>query len=521
MVINKNTQTKNSVLLLTLLFNFTLIFLLFLFLSQTRHVDGDEGLYLEAARLVAQGKALYFDFFYQQMPLLPYLYAGWMKVFGFDFFAGRWFSALLTALTGGIFLIYVARKTKNLLLINLFALLFFSNGLILAWAPVVKTHPLSLLGLTSSCVFLLIWREKQSWWLIALAALGIGVGVNSRLTLGPFILIYLVYIFFKSDGHKWRDSILFTLIVALVSLPSFYYFFSDPKLFWQYNMLYHTHVYPGVVDGERRLATAQNLFLGLQIVLLFLAAQGSILLLIKKGWRKFISSDEAFLSLLLLFFIGIHMASAEPYTQYFVTMIPLLLMMSVPAIQEIWTQPKILSIPVITVFVILYLGNAKRTMNYEIASMLSDRPEWSLQNIQNTVKILKTTVKPGESCLTWWPGYAFMAGCSSVPGMENHMRNYGVQKLTQQEMTDYKMLSDEDLYGIIKEGKYRVMVDGLYHIQSPLYKYISHQIEHHYISAGGGVKVQYKDGSELFDLVYSEAFEGSIRNGKRKRTPRI
>ncbi|MDX1386084.1 MAG: glycosyltransferase family 39 protein [bacterium] len=501
--------------------NFFLLFILFLFLSQTRNVDGDEGLYLEAARLVAQGKELYFDFFYQQMPLLPYLYAGWMKIFGFDFFVGRWLSALLTALTGGIFFFYVARKTRSLFLMNFCALIFFANGLILAWAPVVKTHPLSLLGLTSSAILLLLWREKQAWWLVALAAVGIGLGVNSRLTLGPFIPIYLIYILLKSRGHVWRDGVLFILIVALTSFPTFFYFFSDPQLFWKYNMLYHTQVYPGVVGGSRRLSTAQNLFLQAQMILLLLAAQGTILLLIKRNWRKFLDSDESFISLLLIFFIAIHMASAEPYTQYFVTMVPLLVMLCVPIFQWIWAKPKILSLPVLLLFSIFYLGSARATMDFEVSSMLSHRPEWSLRNIQKTVQVIEETLKPGEACLTWWPGYAFMAGCRTVPGMENHMRNYGVQKLNQQEMSDYKMLSDEDLFEILKEGKYRVLVDGVYHIESPLYKYIREQIQENYIPAGMGVLVQYDKGWALFDLVYSEAFERSVRYGKRKRAPRI
>jgi len=517
----QNQKTSQGFLNFSILINSVIIFCLFYFLAQTRNIDGDEGLYLEAARLVAQGKALYLDFFYQQMPLLPYLYAGWMKVFGFDFFVGRWFSALITAISGGFLLVYVARKTKNLMLINLFGLLFFANGLILAWAPVVKTHPLSLFGLTASCVLLLIWKERQSWWLIFLAGLAIGVGVNSRLTLGPFILIYLGFILLKGERHRWRDSIIFIFTVALVSLPAFLYFFSDPQLFIKYNLLYHTQVYPGIVSGERRLSTAQNLFLQMQVVLLFLAAQGSILLVIKRGWKKFLSSEEAFIGLLLLSFIVIHMASAEPYTQYFVSMVPLLLMLAVPAFEWIWGHRKILSVPVVGLFVFFYLSHARFGMNFEISSMLSNRPEWSLSNINKTVNILKKTVKPNEYCLTWWPGFAFMAGCRSVPGMENHMRNYGVQRLNQQEMGDYKMLSDEDLYEMIRHKKYRVIIDSNYHIGSPLYDFIANQIDQNYIHAGRGVKVQYDEGMKLFDLVYREALQGSIRKSKGKRSPRI
>lgn len=43
-----------------------------------RLVDGDEGAYLLAARLVMEGKLLYHDFFYAQTPVIPYLYGSWI-----------------------------------------------------------------------------------------------------------------------------------------------------------------------------------------------------------------------------------------------------------------------------------------------------------------------------------------------------------------------------------------------------------------------------------------------------------
>src|SRR5437016_4568472 len=50
-----------------------------LVVSRLRLVDGDEGFYLLAAKSVYHGKVLYRDFFYTQMPLLPYVYGLWMK----------------------------------------------------------------------------------------------------------------------------------------------------------------------------------------------------------------------------------------------------------------------------------------------------------------------------------------------------------------------------------------------------------------------------------------------------------
>jgi dolichyl-phosphate-mannose-protein mannosyltransferase len=487
---NKQPQPSFIAYYLTVGINTLLMFFLFFRLAQTRNVDGDEGLYLEAARLVAQGKKLYLDFFFQQMPITPYLYAAWMKVFGFTIFSARYLSATLTALTGMVMLLYVARKTRSLLLISICAVIFYASGMVIAWASVVKTHPLNMFCIIASCVLLLEWRQKQSTWKVLLAALAIGIGVNGRLTLGPFLILYLLFIFTTSEGHRWRDSILFTFIVALTSIPTFYYFFSDPQLFIKYNFTYHTSVYPGIVDSTRRLHTAETLLQQTQLLLLLIAAQWGVLIYLKKSWKTFLASDEAFILGLLVVFVAIHMSSAEPYTQYFVAAVPLLLLLILPLFQKILSYPRIVAIPVLIMFLSFYVIQATPSRNFEISSMLSDRPEWSLKNIQKTVRKIKEVMKPGEVCLTWWPGFAFMAGCQSVPGMENHMRNYAVQRLTPFGLKGYKMMSDEELLEAIQTRKYRLIVDSLYHIDSPLYEKISSAMDENYWQVGWGVKVR-------------------------------
>jgi hypothetical protein len=67
-------------LLLLPIFVFLMCF--FSFVAQRRFIDGDEGFYLLASRLVLEHKAPYLDFLYTQAPLLPYAYGLWMKLFG-------------------------------------------------------------------------------------------------------------------------------------------------------------------------------------------------------------------------------------------------------------------------------------------------------------------------------------------------------------------------------------------------------------------------------------------------------
>jgi len=72
----------------------------FIYLACNRLIARDEGFYLLASKLVATGQVPYLDFFYPQMPLLPYVYGTWMKVFGFEWHSGRMLSAVLSTLLG-------------------------------------------------------------------------------------------------------------------------------------------------------------------------------------------------------------------------------------------------------------------------------------------------------------------------------------------------------------------------------------------------------------------------------------
>jgi hypothetical protein len=55
----------------------------FLVMARYRLIDGDEGFYLMASRLVFESRIPYRDFFFTQMPLTPYLYGSWMLVTGY------------------------------------------------------------------------------------------------------------------------------------------------------------------------------------------------------------------------------------------------------------------------------------------------------------------------------------------------------------------------------------------------------------------------------------------------------
>ena len=480
---NEN-QNRSKALYACVFSNFLVILVIFTWMAFTRNIDGDEGLYLEAARLVGEGKVLYRDFFFQQMPLIPYLYAGWMKLFGFSLMSSRWLSVLLTASAGLVMLIYVARQSQSRALISLYALLFYGSGIVLAWAPVFKTHPINFFCLTVSAISLVEWRNgsRIKRWLLFISGLAIGIGMNSRLMFIPFAFVLAFFIVFQN--RRWlRDLSIFVLALGITSIPTFYFFYSNPSRFIQYNLLYHLQIYPGLVNTHRRLITAQNVFLREQMILFLTSAALGLLIAGRKKWRDFFNTDTAVFGSLLICFIIIHMNSAEPYTQYFSAMVPWAMLAALPFFQSLAKWPRWAMVPVLVGFSLIFLSSMKPTLNFEVASMGSDNPLWELGNFRKSVAVAKKVIPPNQECLTWWPGYAFEAGCQSVPGMENHMRNHAIDVgVTGETLEQYQMMSEERLIEDLGEKKFPYIIEGVYRIRGPYADYIDYVMEENYHS---------------------------------------
>jgi 4-amino-4-deoxy-L-arabinose transferase-like glycosyltransferase len=99
-----------------------------MFLGHERLVDGDEGFHLMAARLVSEGKRLYTDFFFPQMPFLGWIYGAWFWVMGRSWFGARLLCSLLATGTGLVVFELVLRTTRRKSLALIAAALYLASG---------------------------------------------------------------------------------------------------------------------------------------------------------------------------------------------------------------------------------------------------------------------------------------------------------------------------------------------------------------------------------------------------------
>ena len=157
-----------------------------------RLVGGDEGYYLYAAKLVSQGQVLYKDFFYTQMPLLPYVFGAWMKIFGTSWLSARLLCALLGIGTGVLLAFSVPHKDRPLalLLYAFCAACFgeFSQG---------KTYALTSLLLVGA--LMLISGKRMLG-----AGILLGLAVLTRLMMLVTVPIFVVYLLRTGGGGRSR-----------------------------------------------------------------------------------------------------------------------------------------------------------------------------------------------------------------------------------------------------------------------------------------------------------------------------
>jgi hypothetical protein len=133
-------------------------------LALLRFVDGDEGVYAYAGRLALHGELPYRDFFYEQTPLLPYVYGSWGAVVGDSWYSLRTFS-VLAAVGVGVLLYLHLRTDVGVVPALLAVAIYAGSALVFGFFTLVKTFALS--GLLVFAAYVLAasgrrWARRSS-----------------------------------------------------------------------------------------------------------------------------------------------------------------------------------------------------------------------------------------------------------------------------------------------------------------------------------------------------------------------
>jgi len=445
-------------------------FLLLLAFVFFRLIDYDEASYLSAAHLVKMGKLPYSDFFYAQMPYVPYAYS---PVSGFglaSLFWGRLISAFAGLVLGVALFRFAYRFSQNARLSLFLFFLYGFNGLLLPWHSVVKTLVISdLFGFFSFVFFVsyLLSEERHKNVKIFFSGFFVGLALNLRLTFSAIWLAEMALIFFisfrRSPGQKMITSLWFCLGTVLSSSLGIYLFFKDPSAFIFDNLTYHQILGLSFIKlgFMKRILTVfkfvfypQNLFILLAAIIGMVSAKKSTQI------RDFVISSQV---ILIAFLFGILLTitsfSISPTTfQHYEQTLPYFLISSITGfsiLESKWGKRKM----IVGVISALY---ALLVVPFAVIFILSvrdrDKP-YPIREVRKVVKVVEENSQPHQMVFSTWPAYAIFAKRETVPGLETWGWEV-THLLSPQELKKSKLINHQQMREIIMEKKVGLIVEG-------------------------------------------------------------
>jgi len=448
---------------------------LFTGVACSRLIDSDEGLYLLAVKLVAHGKRPYLDFFFQQLPALPYVYALWSRVVGFSWVSDRMLSVLLSVALGGLLYWHVERLYSRKTLACLAVLLYALNNLVIAWHPVVKTYALS--NFLLFCAYLLVFPEntRHSRRKIFLGGILLAFAVETRLyivAVAPVLMASLYYFRCRSDG-RLRNVWPFVAGLALGLLPNLFFLASAPDPYVFDNVGYHlirSGLKAAIRNKTKTFLAISNLQgsydgSGAQFGMLGLPALATLLL---RGVDR-----RLFLPFAVGAVLFVTCFTPKPtFPQYFSVCVPYLVIVGVKFVgimagpHDVAGAPLRLVKTAGLVMAILYLfcgGLAVFNYCYSGAGVegiwkWDNSFDYRLSTVREVSNTLEHLVVKDEPVLSFWPGYVVECDCVPQDGTENDFALLVSPKLTPAEAERRKIMTDEGLQDLLKKHRVRAVV---------------------------------------------------------------
>ncbi|MGA3055471.1 MAG: glycosyltransferase family 39 protein [Candidatus Korobacteraceae bacterium] len=432
----------------------------FTFVALHRFVDGDEGFYLLASRLVLMHKRPYLDFFYTQAPLLPYVYALWMRFAGVTWISAKLFSALLTALLGTLLYEHVCEQTRNWVAGLSAVVIFASSTLVFAWYPVVKTFSLAGLFLFAAYVVLTRFSAASPRWLIAAGGVLYGLSVDARSYLLLLTPVFLLWIFNNSDTRNKLASILWFLGGFTAGIaPCLFLFLPSPDAFLFDNLRYHAiRSSAGLLGwwGEK-LVIALQVFLGgpegngLQWSILFFVSLGFVFSIQRRRYPPRLAFQIAVVLAIISFL------PTPVHPQYLCLCIPFLLVSAVCVVHAFFAElesrhAKLIAVAACVSLLGIYLAASVRDFRRYLITgdgvpgvKAGDPDDWKLQRVIEVSRAIDQIARPGEEVASFWPGDIFQTNAVPLPGFENDFATPVADKLSSQQRTRYHIISPTEI----------------------------------------------------------------------------
>jgi hypothetical protein len=422
--------------------------------AQMRPIDGDEGYYTTAARLVWEGKTPYRDFSYPQGPLLPYIYSWIWAIHPGSLIAMRLLSVAcggIAVLLWGLGLLSVERLPVKVAFAT-FAIVLL-NPYWVSWNVVVKTFAVAnlLMSIAMICLYLALHSGRSKGYLIAGCALGACASVRLLYApLLPFVLIWMLHQEWQASKSFFPKSLSFLAGATCGLLPMMFSLAGDPHAFIFNNLRYHPllashvslrhtiHVYSTIA-----LSLLQAKYFVAEMVLAVVG--GLAFLKLRNGAESsYTREDRQYFQLaflMLLVYVGSALIPFPPFDQYFDSpLVPFLIPFVAEGLGVAFRSGTRLAVGCLVLAPILFLSELDRD-----AAQCSSAPALRLSSYQKVTRVIEANSNADDVVLSFWPGYVFESGRQYFSGSENKF-NYSITpKMSSAERSKYHIVSRDGI----------------------------------------------------------------------------
>lgn len=449
------------------------LFAYFCVLSLERLIGRDEGFYLMAAKLITEGKLPYIDFFYPQMPLLPYVYALWMKLVGMTWNSARLFTALLASLQG-LLLFWLCVRKFNLKTAYLATFVFATCNFVFPWQVTAQSYALSSLLLLGS-VAVLDDPQSRTWrHAPIIAGILFGLSVSTRLFFAGLLPLFILYIFVRDR----RQCLHFFCGTVIGTLPAVIFLLLSADLFFFNNLGYHfARSSKDLEESLPHKLKVAGVILGFRDSIKFDAFQIPLLAYLTAVSVFLLKRRKEVLPCACYIAIGLFVLNLIPtptYVQYFCTLVPFLILTICQGFSPLFSSEKrkrLFELALVGLVVLFYHNNLSdferytRTGEGVIGIRKPEKAQaWNLPNIEAISTKISAYTEPGDTVLTIWPGYLLETDTKPLTGNENHFGVQAGDRLSPEERNRYRVTHTKGLVEAVQQNTPDLI---LYNTQSP------------------------------------------------------
>ena len=415
--------------------------------SALHGVNADEGFYIAAGWHAAQGRHLYGDVFFPQMPYLPWIEAGLFRMTGPSLDAARALSVAGGALGAGIVTGLAWQQEQSFTTALIVAVLYVCSGVLLNGLAIIKTYGIANLCLLTGFAVLALGLARQPVWAFC-AGLAAACAVGVRLAVAPAAIV-LAFM-------AWRCGIPALIAFALGglvgSLPWLWAAASYPAEFWFGNVTFHAlrrEITGATAIVMQKLGVVTKWVLLPQHLLLWaLVAIGC--------WRAGRRVWPAAACTLVL--AATYAAATPTYLEYMAQFVPFALLAGAPAIAWL-LRTRVVATCVVALYLV---GLYPLLAPNESGTARGDKRDlWRRSNVDEIAAYIRDQSAPTDAVLSWWEGYPILSdrpGYVGVGFWESNM----AKKLPAETARRFHVMQHAEIRELIqqRDPKMIVVADG-------------------------------------------------------------